>query len=547
MWAIRILTGKQLGKVYELINGANTIGRAPQCQIKILNKNISKEHAKIEVYEDKVIITDLNSRNGTFVNGVQVKSQRLNPGDKISMHDIFLEIIEAPVHQHTNQHVPQEQYMNSNLAYQQHNVNMPQDEQIHSHNYEQPQMSSHQQGRTVPQGLEGILHIVRNYMDDVVLPGVYALPEMMEFKWVLRLFMAAFIIFVTSLSTIPLLRILKSSIESEAQGHALTIAKAIERENREYLLNGEKSSITVASYQNKPGVQRAMVISSIDGTVIAPAKDAGTTPDISFVHSARKQASETGHFVVEQIDSDTIGALVPIKYYNSNTGKYTATAHATVIYDMGSLAVDDGRTISLFIQTLFIALCVGVIIFFFMYKLIEFPIRNLNEQLDVALRERHDSLSTNYKFPSLQKLVAKINSALSRIQSDIGNDEHEQMVYDRNPEMANIIQLIGFPAIAISSEDNNIYSVNPAFEERTGIDANNLLHGPIEKIPDQALKLSIEDLVQKAVSQPDHLSSNELEISGYNYEVAIQAVYGTKDIAYYIVVLLPVEEGGDVE
>lgn len=542
MWVLRILSGQQSGQTWPLKLGSHTIGRGPQCSVKIANPGISKEHAKIDVLPDKVIITDLGSRNGTFVNGVQVKTHRIHPNDKIMLNDIVLDIIPMtmmhgmPMGGSPYPHHQYGGFYHGNVAYQQ----TPQPE---GHYQPHPTAAEAPQGEglrlVVPQGLQGIVQVAKHYVDDVVLPGVYKLAEWMELRWVLALFMGAFIVFVTSLSSVPLMRILKTSIEQESQRRALTIARTIARVNRPALMQGLESAINVELAQREPGVDEALIVSNIDGNIIAPASKAGRYPDNSFVHRARQEGKE----IVEQLDDDTIGALVPIEFYNSNTGSQTINAYAVVIYNMGALAVDDGRTLSLFIQTLFIALIVGGILFFFMYKLIEFPFKTLNTQIDNALKDGHDSLQVNYQFVPLQTLISNVNSALARAASGGSQQAASPIEHDRSVEMGNLVQLVGFPAIAIMAEDQKIGALNPAFEERTGITSGQLLHQSVESITDQALRLSIIDLMERVSAQPDQMATNDLEIGGYENELFAQAVYGSNRIAYFLIVLLP-KEGG---
>ena len=96
-WAIRVLSGPQAGQIMPLTVGYNVIGRSPNCQIKLASNAVSKEHATVLVTDDgKVIITDMNSRNGTFVNGLRVQNQKLQAGDKLTFHDLIIDILKLP-------------------------------------------------------------------------------------------------------------------------------------------------------------------------------------------------------------------------------------------------------------------------------------------------------------------------------------------------------------------------------------------------------------------------------------------------------------------
>ena len=74
-------------EVYKLNKERISIGRNRSSQIVLNNNTVSKEHAIIEFDEDlNAIIKDLNSSNGTYVNGERLKFMpiRLKTGDKIT-------------------------------------------------------------------------------------------------------------------------------------------------------------------------------------------------------------------------------------------------------------------------------------------------------------------------------------------------------------------------------------------------------------------------------------------------------------------------------
>ena len=73
---LSILVGKGQGESFKLEPGKEYIvGRHSENDIKIADKNISRNHFKIQIRGDKYFITDLYSKNGTFVDG-----KDLSPG-----------------------------------------------------------------------------------------------------------------------------------------------------------------------------------------------------------------------------------------------------------------------------------------------------------------------------------------------------------------------------------------------------------------------------------------------------------------------------------
>ncbi|MCX7964159.1 MAG: ATP-binding protein [Candidatus Sumerlaea chitinivorans] len=78
---------KELGLTgpFELKLRVTTIGRHPNNDISLLMESVSRFHAKIEQCGSKWIITDLNSSNGTFINGERIATPRaLSEGDVIT-------------------------------------------------------------------------------------------------------------------------------------------------------------------------------------------------------------------------------------------------------------------------------------------------------------------------------------------------------------------------------------------------------------------------------------------------------------------------------
>jgi pSer/pThr/pTyr-binding forkhead associated (FHA) protein len=68
-----------------------TIGRKEVNHIVISNLAVSSNHARVELKNDGVYISDLDSKNGTFVNGHTITTSRLKDGDEIIIgkHRLF--------------------------------------------------------------------------------------------------------------------------------------------------------------------------------------------------------------------------------------------------------------------------------------------------------------------------------------------------------------------------------------------------------------------------------------------------------------------------
>src|SRR5271166_5038375 len=82
---LRILDGTDRGRSYDELATPVTIGREEGNSVQLNDERISRFHLKIQEDEGKLVLTDLESTNGTKVNGEAVHLTLVRPGDVISM------------------------------------------------------------------------------------------------------------------------------------------------------------------------------------------------------------------------------------------------------------------------------------------------------------------------------------------------------------------------------------------------------------------------------------------------------------------------------
>lgn len=68
---------------FALSNPVTTIGRKDDCDIRIPLSEVSRHHVQLTIADSKLVLKDLDSANGTFVNNRRVKEQTLSPGDHV--------------------------------------------------------------------------------------------------------------------------------------------------------------------------------------------------------------------------------------------------------------------------------------------------------------------------------------------------------------------------------------------------------------------------------------------------------------------------------
>ena len=80
------------GQVFEL-QAETTIGRASDCAIVIDDARVSKVHARLFRHDDRWMVEDLGSTNGTLVNDhVLDHPENVGPGDRVQVGEHVMEL-----------------------------------------------------------------------------------------------------------------------------------------------------------------------------------------------------------------------------------------------------------------------------------------------------------------------------------------------------------------------------------------------------------------------------------------------------------------------
>jgi sigma-B regulation protein RsbU (phosphoserine phosphatase) len=87
------IVGESLRK-WPLPDGEAKVGRSTEVAISVPDRSVSREHAVLRRTGDSLVVVDLQSRNGTSVNGTRVRGpQTLQPGDQIAFGNVVLTLV----------------------------------------------------------------------------------------------------------------------------------------------------------------------------------------------------------------------------------------------------------------------------------------------------------------------------------------------------------------------------------------------------------------------------------------------------------------------
>ncbi len=87
-----VLSEGLTGRSYELKVDKTTIGRLDDNAFQIAEQSVSSHHCEVLLKGSDIVVKDLNSTNGTFINGEKVTEQTLKPGQILRLGQIELRL-----------------------------------------------------------------------------------------------------------------------------------------------------------------------------------------------------------------------------------------------------------------------------------------------------------------------------------------------------------------------------------------------------------------------------------------------------------------------
>src|SRR5688572_13115129 len=87
-----LLSEEFAGRTYELNVEKTTVGRVEDNAFQIAEPSVSSHHAEIILRGNDVVVKDLNSTNGTYINGEKVSEAVLKPGQVLKLGQVELRL-----------------------------------------------------------------------------------------------------------------------------------------------------------------------------------------------------------------------------------------------------------------------------------------------------------------------------------------------------------------------------------------------------------------------------------------------------------------------
>ena len=91
-YVLRGVSGEAFGRTYPLL-GVTTLGRAPECTLRLDEPGMSRLQARLLPTDDGLLLEDLGSTNGCFINGKRVLRGEVKIGDEIGFDTLRFRLI----------------------------------------------------------------------------------------------------------------------------------------------------------------------------------------------------------------------------------------------------------------------------------------------------------------------------------------------------------------------------------------------------------------------------------------------------------------------
>jgi PAS domain-containing protein len=567
VYKLMVVAGPNRGSNFNLQPGENWIGRQDGNAVVLISSKISKRHCVVTVRENEIVVSDPGSANGTLVNGVLTRSKKIKVGDRISVGEFVLQLME-----HARQRTaPEAVVVDHPMARRRARPQLPaQQHRSHGANalalnpyasadaarYYQAQMAAAAQAKAqaeaarVPTDLKGRL---LNLLDQYVMPFFYGLNLKQEWRVICGWIVAAFVIANLLISVQPLLDSSRTTMVKEIVKRARYMARQIADSNSVYLAARTETKTEIGAAEHADGVRVAVLV-DLSNRIIAPALKQNSYlangPEAMYAVRAAeafKKGQERG--LAWEVDSDTVAAYEPVKVLSSTKGQNEIVAMAVVSIDTSQATEGLGEMGVVYSETLILTGILAVVMLVILYKLTLKPFQVLVDDMDKVLKGDMNQVTQEFQWEEMAPLWDLINSALQRVPKSgtgmMGGAPDPIQDTKLSPEeaaapIAAVADSVGM-GVAICDGERKVAYLNPVFEEVTGIRSDNSVGEELAGLArDQAFSALIGDLFDRAISGQE--ASEDFEFGGVAYRVrAVTAGSGVTGPKALVLMMAKVE------
>lgn len=523
MFRLICISGQSSARSFILKEGDNVIGRSDESNIKITSNGVSKKHAVINIKGDSIHITDLGSKNGTFVNGVMVKKKEIGPGDKIAIHDHVYQLTKGDVKiEELSSFSPQE---------------LPQGEDAEYEYRGKPR------GRT-----PGIKGGIDQFMETTVMPFFEEISKRYSVGAIISVVLISSIVLITLIVTVPVVQFDNMILDKEAAQRAVYLSNLLAEENKNTVAAQNEDVPSIKAAEDVPGVVWS-AITDLSGKILAPADRAGD--QLPGVVMDRIKEILKGSVTFKE-DTVTIGANVykrsadvysmgqgqyivtsPIKVYSEQEGQNKIIGFAALEFATAGLQNSMSGAWQRILVGMVIACFIGLMISIFFSRLFIIPFVRIYDELDLALKGETKRVGYSFGTREGMDLIELLNILIRKarrvsakgfydnVPDSLGHDLHGSI--DNVLIFDSVGRSLKVPFFVLDNS-NSIVSANQAFSSISSYRAADWHGVPIvDAIKEQRILGVILSLIARFDEMGQDLSEEAI-VSEKVYRIGVSGI-----------------------
>ncbi len=509
MYKLVAVGGKIRGKEITLNEGENIIGRSAEIDHVVDIQGVSKKHMCITISSNKIYIEDLNSSNGTFVNGKLIKRQTLEKNDKIAIPNVIFQLIYVK---------EKEVVIEKDTA---------------GASADEAQYSAKE---VMPKHIPGKIKYLFKHK---LMPILYSFNEQYEWSALIGILLGLFIVINIALTIFPVLRSSKSLLVYEIAKRGMHFADEVARINNVALQRRELDRIDTSFLEREDGVI-SYELFDLEGRIVRPVNMLNSYSNDTLSVETKEWIQKNEKPLVKNLSGGQIGIGGPIKAYDVRTGREEVIGGISIRFAPKTLLAEATNSSQAYFEALTTSALVAIIFFGMIYYLTIKHINDMYIQIEDTLRGKRKELDSTLLMKESYPLKNSINSILQRIRElqSSGDDSFSELE-DEAPYLRKLEDFLAGaqgPVLVLNSE-KNIMRINTEGEDLLGIRENaSAGMSLLDTARDQGFAATVIELCDNSANNAGCNQKELYEISGVEYQVNVVALTGKDSFAkgFYI-------------
>jgi len=514
MFKLVAVAGPLRGEEFLLSNEEeNLVGRDEDNTISIPLPGISSKQFSVEVTGDTAYLKDLGSSNGTLVNGALVRSATIKDKDKIVLPDCILQVV----------------YLKENII-------------LVKKKLEDEEEEAFEKAPPMPKALPQKVIYLFKYK---VMPFIHGMNEEYEWRVMMAIFLAIFVIATITLTIFPVLQDSKKILMVESAKRGVHFAQEIGRMNARALEQKNLDRVDTAFLDNEEGVS-SYELFDMEGRIVRPIGKLNSYISDSFSIKTRDWAktSKSGkNEFLQVLGEGEIGVGSRINAYNAKLGAFEPVGIIAIRFAPRTLAMEATKNSRAYLEALTTSALVAIIFYGIIYFLTLRPIDELRYLIDQGMKGKIRTIEGKYLMGELGKLKNSINNLLQKNRElssdtdDFGGGMEE--MEDDGPYITHLQEFMkgsGVSTMILDSE-KNLKFINEKGEDLVGI-RENVSQGEnlLDCAPEKGLAATIIELCDNSGGNSGVSEEAEYELGGVPSSIYVTCLMGNDNYpkAFYV-------------